>query len=168
MAFITPITLNGARARRAIAFDPVTGRAVWVDGRMIDYADLAYAADTIDVAPPSAAKASGVDVHGHSSTPAEIIQSKYAPGWPGSPGTGRVFDLPPQPVQRYQVEKITSPYRTWRSNHKCRSISHGKTLRIELRAPAMIHWSVDDWRTVPIARPGTPGLVSTPQICPSP
>jgi glucoamylase len=25
---------------------------------------------------------------------------------------GRVFDLPPQPVQRYQAEKITSPYRT--------------------------------------------------------
>jgi glucoamylase len=61
---------------------------------------------------------------------------------------GQVFDLPPQPVQRYQVEKITSPYRTWRFNHKCRSIPRRKTLRIEVLAPAMIHWSVDSWRTV--------------------
>jgi glucoamylase len=60
---------------------------------------------------------------------------------------GEVFDLPPQPVQRYQVEKTISPYRPWRSNHKCRAIPAGKALRIELLAPAMIHWSRDDWRT---------------------
>ena len=61
---------------------------------------------------------------------------------------GLIFDLPPQPMQRYQVEKVASPYRTWRFNHRCRSIPRGKTLRIEVLAPAMIHWSVDDWRTV--------------------
>jgi len=60
---------------------------------------------------------------------------------------GRVFDMPPQPVQRYQVEKITSPFSIWRFNHKCRRIPAGKRLRIELLAPALIHWSVDDWQT---------------------
>ncbi|MBP1778073.1 MAG: Glucan 1,4-alpha-glucosidase [candidate division NC10 bacterium] len=60
---------------------------------------------------------------------------------------GRVFDMPPQPVQRYQVEKIASPFAMWRFNHKCRRIPAGKRLRIELLAPALIHWSVDDWQT---------------------
>jgi glucoamylase len=60
---------------------------------------------------------------------------------------GRVFDMPPQPVQRYQVEKITSPFSLWRFNHKCRRIPVGRRLRIELLAPALIHWSADDWQT---------------------
>jgi glucoamylase len=61
---------------------------------------------------------------------------------------GRVFDLPPQPVRRYQIEKVTSPHRTWRFNHNCRSVARGKVLRIEVLAPALIHWSIDEWRTV--------------------
>jgi glucoamylase len=60
---------------------------------------------------------------------------------------GRVFDMPPQPVQRYQAEKIMSPFSMWRFNHKCRRIPVGKRLRIELLAPALIHWSVDNWQT---------------------
>lgn len=60
---------------------------------------------------------------------------------------GRVFDLPPQPVQRYQIERVGSPYVLWRFNHKCRAIPTGQTLRLELPAPALIHWSVDNWNT---------------------
>jgi glucoamylase len=60
---------------------------------------------------------------------------------------GAVFDMPPQPVQRYQVEGVTSPLRTWRFNHKLRDLLCGKNLRIELRAPAIVHWSTDDWQT---------------------
>lgn len=60
---------------------------------------------------------------------------------------GRVFDMPPQPVQRYQIEKITSAFSIWRYNQKCREIPAGKPLRIELLAPACIHWSADTWRT---------------------
>lgn len=59
----------------------------------------------------------------------------------------RVFDMPPQPVQRYQVEEIGSPYTIWRFNHKCRAIPTGKTLRLEMLAPAVVRWSVDGWRT---------------------
>jgi glucoamylase len=59
----------------------------------------------------------------------------------------RVFDMPPQPVQRYQVEGIGSPYAIWRFNHKCRAIPPGNTLRLEVLAPAVVRWSVDGWRT---------------------
>jgi glucoamylase len=60
---------------------------------------------------------------------------------------GRVFDLPPQPVQRYQVEKKEARHFVWRFNHKCRHMPAGKILRIETMALAMIHWSVDRWQT---------------------
>jgi len=61
---------------------------------------------------------------------------------------GRVFDLPPQTVQRYLTEKTVSPRIVWRLNHKIRSMPAGKILRIETIAPAVIHWSADDWNTV--------------------
>jgi len=61
---------------------------------------------------------------------------------------GRVFDLPPQTVQRYGVEKTITPRRIWRFNHKIRSMPPGKILRVETLAPAIIHWSGDDWKTV--------------------
>jgi glucoamylase len=60
---------------------------------------------------------------------------------------GVVFDQAPQPVQRYQVEKRTSPYFGWRQNNKPRSMPCGKILRVVLRAPALVHWSVDAWQT---------------------
>ncbi|WP_224959441.1 glucan 1,4-alpha-glucosidase [Geomonas subterranea] len=61
---------------------------------------------------------------------------------------GRVFDMPPQTVQRYLVEKTESPFMVWRFNHKIRSLPAGKILRIETLAPAVIHWSDDEWHTV--------------------
>jgi glucoamylase len=61
---------------------------------------------------------------------------------------GRVFDLPPQPVQRYQVEKVGSRYALWRFNHKCRDIPAGKTLRLETLAPARVRWGVNGWQDV--------------------
>jgi glucoamylase len=60
---------------------------------------------------------------------------------------GRVFDMPPQPVERYQIRKIVSPLRSWRFNQKTRSIPTGKKLRIELLAPARVHWTADEWTT---------------------
>lgn len=61
---------------------------------------------------------------------------------------GRVFDTPPQPVERYQVRHTESPRAVWRFNHKCQTIPAGKILRIEVLEPAVVHWSADDWRTV--------------------
>jgi hypothetical protein len=45
------------------------------------------AADTLQVARPSPAMGDGAEIDGYSRTPAEIIATEYAPGWPGSPGT---------------------------------------------------------------------------------
>ncbi|MCB1707996.1 MAG: glucan 1,4-alpha-glucosidase [Halioglobus sp.] len=60
---------------------------------------------------------------------------------------GKVFDMPPQPVQRYQVERQVSDLAIWRHNNKCQHIPAGKRLRLELRRPALVHWSADDWLT---------------------
>ena len=71
---------------------------------------------------------------------------------------GRLFDLPPQTVQRYLTEKTVSPRMVWRFNHKIRSMPAGKMLRIETMAPAVIHWSADDWNTVQDVRSHDVGL----------
>ena len=60
---------------------------------------------------------------------------------------GRVFDMPPQTVQRYINSKSVSPYILWRFNHKVRSLPTGKILRIEAQAEGMVHWSTDGWTT---------------------
>ena len=74
---------------------------------------------------------------------------------------GRVFDMPPQPTERYQVEGVRSRHCVWRFNQKCRSVPAGSVLRVELLAAASVHWSADGWRTRPGhadrgQRPGRP------------
>lgn len=61
---------------------------------------------------------------------------------------GRVFDMPPQTVQRYLTEKTESSRMVWRFNHKIRSLLAGKILRIETLVPVTVHWSTDEWATV--------------------
>jgi glucoamylase len=60
---------------------------------------------------------------------------------------GRVFDTPPQPRQRYQIDRVGARHAVWRFNHKCSRLPAGRILRIEVPAAASIHWSTDDWRT---------------------
>ena len=60
----------------------------------------------------------------------------------------RVFDMPPQPYQRYQVEGMRSLLRVWRLNQKCRTLAAGKTLRVELPRPALLRWSNDSWQSI--------------------
>ncbi|HST09139.1 MAG TPA: glycoside hydrolase family 15 protein, partial [Terriglobales bacterium] len=60
---------------------------------------------------------------------------------------GRVFDQPPQTVQRYIVEKRHCQYFSWIFNNKARTMPCGKTLRIALLSPAIVHWSMDGWKT---------------------
>jgi glucoamylase len=60
---------------------------------------------------------------------------------------GRVFDLPPQAVQRYQVRHTDSPFFLWRFTQKGRTLPAGKRLRVETLACARIHWSPDGWAT---------------------
>ncbi|MGD9597840.1 MAG: glucan 1,4-alpha-glucosidase [Steroidobacteraceae bacterium] len=61
---------------------------------------------------------------------------------------GRVFDMPPQTVDRYITNKPPLRHSIWRFNHKCRSMPAGRMLRIETLAAATVHWSDDGWRSV--------------------
>lgn len=61
---------------------------------------------------------------------------------------GRVFDTPPQPGRRYLEERHASRLAVWRFNHKLRTMPRGRTLRIEVVAPAIVHWSADGWASV--------------------
>jgi glucoamylase len=61
---------------------------------------------------------------------------------------GRIFDQPSQTVERYLVQQTTSDRIAWRFNNKVRSMPADRTLRVETLAPAVVHWSVDGWRTV--------------------
>jgi glucoamylase len=71
---------------------------------------------------------------------------------------GRVFDMPPQTVQRYLVEKIRSPHAIWRLNQKIRTLPAGNVLRVETLARAVVHWSIDDWGTTHDAATRDTGL----------
>jgi glucoamylase len=57
----------------------------------------------------------------------------------------RLFDQPVQTVQRYLKEINVCPRMIWRFNHKLRLLPRGKILRIELMAPAVVHWTADGW-----------------------
>jgi glucoamylase len=59
----------------------------------------------------------------------------------------RIFDLPGQSGQRYLEHQTPSHYVVWRFSHKCRAFPVGKTLRVEVRAAAIVHWTRDGWST---------------------
>ncbi len=71
---------------------------------------------------------------------------------------GRVFDLPSQCVTRYLQNKTASPRVAWRYSHRLRTMPAGKLLRVEVRAPASIHWSADNWQTIHDTRTEDTGL----------
>jgi glucoamylase len=61
---------------------------------------------------------------------------------------GQIFDQPPQTVERYLIDQTTSDRIVWRFNNKVRAMPANKTLRLETLTPAVVHWSLDGWRTV--------------------
>jgi glucoamylase len=60
---------------------------------------------------------------------------------------GRVFDMPIEPVQRYQEQRITAGFVIWRFDRRRLTIA-GKNLRIEVLEPALVHWSSDHWASI--------------------
>jgi glucoamylase len=60
---------------------------------------------------------------------------------------GKIFDQPPQTVQRYLIDKPVRQIFGWRFNNKCRTVPRYKTLRIALLLPALVHWSTDGWKS---------------------
>src|ERR1051325_8287939 len=59
----------------------------------------------------------------------------------------RVFDMPPQTVQRYLIDKTEAHCTIWRFNQKSTRVRRGDTLRIELLAESVVLWTFDDWST---------------------
>jgi glucoamylase len=60
---------------------------------------------------------------------------------------GKIFDQPPQTVERYLVNKVSATYFNWRFNNKPRTMPCGKKLRILTMEPATVHWSFDNWQS---------------------
>ncbi|MFT4163515.1 glucan 1,4-alpha-glucosidase [Shinella sp.] len=60
---------------------------------------------------------------------------------------GAVFDMPPQTVERYIRRRTPAALRIWRSDNRIATLPSGKILRLELNAPALVHWSFDRWET---------------------
>jgi glucoamylase len=60
---------------------------------------------------------------------------------------GTVFDMPAAPVHRYIRSQVDAPYHMWRFNSRPRKIQAGKKLRVEVLAPAQVHWHTDDGAT---------------------
>ena len=71
---------------------------------------------------------------------------------------GRIFDQPPQTLQRYLVENKKSAHCGWSFNNKCRTMPQSKKLRLILPAPALVHWSFDGWQTAQDINTRDPGL----------
>ncbi len=59
----------------------------------------------------------------------------------------KIFDMPPQTKQRYLKEKICSNFKLWRFEHQSEKMEHGKDLRIEVIADAIVHWTDNGWQT---------------------
>ncbi len=60
---------------------------------------------------------------------------------------GKIFDQPPQTVERYLVKNVSATYFNWRFNNKPRTMPRGKKLRLLMMEPALVHWSFDNWQT---------------------
>jgi glucoamylase len=56
---------------------------------------------------------------------------------------GKVWDMPPQTVQRYQVDRRSSPIQIWTEREPREWVTTGKQLRVDLCAVAEICWAVD-------------------------
>jgi glucoamylase len=70
----------------------------------------------------------------------------------------RVFDMPPQTVRRYIVDKVTPRVLPWRPGFQPDKLPRGRVLRIELPRAALVHWSRDDWKTTDEAPTEPTGL----------
>ena len=62
---------------------------------------------------------------------------------------GRIFDQPPQTVERYlKADVSTSRLSVWRFNNKIRTMPRGAILRIETLGPAIVHLGLDGWSRI--------------------
>src|SRR5205085_839490 len=48
---------------------------------------------------------------------------------------------------RYVAHSTPSNLAIWRYNNKVRGMPRGRQLRVETLQPAVVHWSLDEWRS---------------------
>lgn len=60
----------------------------------------------------------------------------------------RGCDIIPEVYERYVVRKTRSSLSVWKKNKPIKKIKAEDTLRIVTHEPAMLHWSMDNWKTV--------------------
>ena len=60
---------------------------------------------------------------------------------------GKIFDQPPQTVERYLTNKKSAEYFNWHFNNKARTMPCGKKLRILLLEPGTVRWSFENWQS---------------------
>ena len=58
-----------------------------------------------------------------------------------------VFDRPPQPARRYLRDRKTARVRPWRPDSRTPTVPAGLVLRLDLPEAALVHWSLDGWKT---------------------
>jgi len=71
---------------------------------------------------------------------------------------GRTFDQPPHTVERYLKDKVVSDRVIWRFDHQRSEIMPGDVLRVEVLAPAVVHWGRDGWNSTREVRTRDTGL----------
>jgi len=67
-------------------------------------------------------------------------------------------DRPRRTWDRYRGERPAIDWRIWSPHCQPRGIPPGHTLRVVLPAPALVHWSADEWRHTTDTRTGPPAL----------
>ena len=87
---------------------------------------------------------------------------------------GKVWDMPPQPVQRYQLERRRGVFQIWTPEQQRCWIDSDKNLRIDLHRPATVNWrfqgtwteekTVDSGLGIHYATLPTNGLRGVPSI----
>jgi glucoamylase len=60
---------------------------------------------------------------------------------------GRVFDMPVDAAMRYAGAGARGTFAVWRQDAARATIAQGKMLRVEVKEPALVHWSFDAWAT---------------------
>ena len=69
-----------------------------------------------------------------------------------------VFDMPAHTVRRYLEETHALRVTPWRVGFQPDRLAQGRTLRIELTQPSIVHWSNDGWATSNEVETADPGL----------
>jgi glucoamylase len=61
---------------------------------------------------------------------------------------GKVFDMPPQTLERYVKNTPPPAPVVWQLASQVARVSAGRTLRLEFLEEAKVHWSLDNWNTI--------------------